>query len=536
MHRSITTSNPTIIPVRSIDPIVAVYRPTLFSMRICQLYGFHLIVEWLLGLLLFGHTVLYNVFWQFTSSLSGLPTPPLQDLPDIGLQRSPIELLFVANAVIIFTVYARATRFYPVIVLCLIGVSYNQFVGYDVAFIVDGGFNFDGGTTAYDREEFASGMILMGALAISHLYFMYIAISGQKAISLTSDTLKPLIRETSDISTFSLEPILRFSNIAPAIRYAGRKIITATLMVLSGIANFLNYWIVMAIAFAIVTVPVLYTVIGEAISGLYSHYQTYGADQNFSWNVTVLLTALFGVLLLFTVAPYFAYWVGRAASRLAQLNLRVTLERIQHLDERAPILFLRSFIDDRAEIGPAGADFQQWLLDCTSRTANLDGILFHEGTEVGPTVALGNPDDKSPPYGVIRGYFTHSNWQDAVARLCTDSRGIVLVLDDTPGVVWEIDHIIETNQRGKVLFLLPPRLIGTAAGKDLLINAISQIYPEYDTPDDQENNGTGLDRAFGLWPGLNGNGELLESSNTSAYAYRLTVRSFLRSLPGIRPA
>jgi hypothetical protein len=126
-------------------------------------------------------------------------------------------------------------------------------------------------------------------------------------------------------------------------------------------------------------------------------------------------------------------------------------------DTRKPVLFLRAFADDQVELPAASLGFLGTLLSLGRHRKTFDELLVEEGTLYGPVVALGNPKDKVPPYGVARGYFHNTEWKKAVSDLARDSVLIVLWIDDTESVWWEVEHIFQNGYADKTLFVLPPK-------------------------------------------------------------------------------
>jgi hypothetical protein len=87
-----------------------------------------------------------------------------------------------------------------------------------------------------------------------------------------------------------------------------------------------------------------------------------------------------------------------------------------------------------------------------------------------------------PPFGVWRTYLhdaTDAAWQAEVARLAQAARAIVMVVDDTGGVLWELRHLAASRLLHKTLFIAPPdyaekaanarlwRLVATEAGLEM---------------------------------------------------------------------
>src|SRR5262249_31181598 len=146
---------------------------------------------------------------------------------------------------------------------------------------------------------------------------------------------------------------------------------------------------------------------------------------------------------------------------------RLSLDWLQRADARPPILFLRAFKDDQIPLRPEKLALLGWLLEFGNRKNNFDRMLLEEGSPYGPVGAIGNPNDKLPPYGAARGYFNNKTWQQAVAGLAQDSAAIVICVDVTEGVWWEIEHVVANDLLTKVLFVVHPRHAGEAANTEL---------------------------------------------------------------------
>ncbi|WP_329343339.1 hypothetical protein OG866_42965 [Streptomyces sp. NBC_00663] len=120
---------------------------------------------------------------------------------------------------------------------------------------------------------------------------------------------------------------------------------------------------------------------------------------------------------------------------------------------QAPVLYLRSFVDDEE----------------AARTGDipLPGMLQFAGIETreelfatvlgafGPVVAVGRPDERLPPMGAVRLYFPSDAWQSAVAQLMEQSRLVVIRLGEGEQLWWEFDHAVRHVPPEKVLAVLP---------------------------------------------------------------------------------
>lgn len=224
--------------------------------------------------------------------------------------------------------------------------------------------------------------------------------------------------------------------------------------------------------------------------------------------------------------------LGRWATKSSQKLMLRSLEDAQAFDPRPPIMFLRSFSDDQVVLKPQRGFFKQWFLDETSRIVSLDHLILKEGTEIGPTVALGNPDDPVPPYGVARGYFEHSTWKEAVSKHCDQAKGIVLVMDTTAGIEWEVEHLFYQNHMHKTLVLLKQDDWGTIEGHKLLAKVVGKTLPDFKMPDKFNATSSEFDgNIVGLWIGSSGRVNFLITSNPNTYLYTIALRMFLRDLP-----
>lgn len=137
-------------------------------------------------------------------------------------------------------------------------------------------------------------------------------------------------------------------------------------------------------------------------------------------------------------------------------------------DPRPPALFLRSFAQDRGEVG----------LDAPhpELPANLEALLLNIAGAYGPVIALGSPNDRSVRSGVGREYVDSQHWQQRVMELTQEAASIVAFVDSTPGIRWEIELLLRRDLRSKSLFLLNPQLARKAAA-DIRNNSVLARSP-----------------------------------------------------------
>ncbi len=242
----------------------------------------------------------------------------------------------------------------------------------------------------------------------------------------------------------------------------------------------------------------------------------------------------FALVLLIPVCVF----LGAGTQWLVQRLVRFSLERLQEVDPRAPVLFLRAFGDDQVPLAPAKIALYGRMLELGRRKTTLDHMLIEEATPYGPVVGLGNPADKNPPYGAARGYFNDRTWRQAVADLASNSVVVVLCLDDTDGVWWEVEHLLASRHLAKTLFLIHPKHALPDANERLL-RRVAQIlnfdpgrterlltYPPARRKGHEATVIAFLMRA-------NGTLSVVHSSTFSRFAYLLTMRLFMREALGL---
>jgi hypothetical protein len=240
---------------------------------------------------------------------------------------------------------------------------------------------------------------------------------------------------------------------------------------------------------------------------------------------------LLGQFALPFAAVFACVLMGSGAQWLLRRLLRFSLDALQEIDTRAPVLFLRAFKDDQVPLkSPRIAAFGR-LLELGRRANSLDQLLLEEATPIGPVVGLGNPDDKRPPYGAARGYFDHKTWQEAVADLANNAILIVICVDDSDGIWWEVEHLVGRRHLHKTLFLLHPRYARASDNAAILRRIAERGSLALGTAA-----GDGASQStIGFFQDRSGGTCVVRSSTFSRFAYLLTLRAFIRERLGLLP-
>jgi hypothetical protein len=143
-------------------------------------------------------------------------------------------------------------------------------------------------------------------------------------------------------------------------------------------------------------------------------------------------------------------YVGAAAmAGLARRHYVLRAARVLELDNRRPILFLRSFADDKVRLWGKG-------IYGKFRRRTIDEAIERFAKRLGPFVAIANPNTQLPRLGAAQTYFSNDTWQNAIGRWVQTAQMIVMVAGRTEGIRWELDHILADEGQAKLVIFLPP--------------------------------------------------------------------------------
>ncbi|HJP92322.1 MAG TPA: hypothetical protein VJ875_10230 [Pyrinomonadaceae bacterium] len=150
-------------------------------------------------------------------------------------------------------------------------------------------------------------------------------------------------------------------------------------------------------------------------------------------------TAIIGGALIIIFSPVFLllyiwgnfktllHHVLRWSRRARQYRIRP--HNVFLRDNRTPILYLRSFLDESNENAES-------FLPTTSEEK-----LVSSYNRSGPVIALGKPGEELPLLGASRIYFDNSTWQAAVLYLLSVSQLVIIQAGIAPGLLWELSVI-----------------------------------------------------------------------------------------------
>jgi hypothetical protein len=123
-------------------------------------------------------------------------------------------------------------------------------------------------------------------------------------------------------------------------------------------------------------------------------------------------------------------------------------------DERAPIVFLRSFDDDGSESD------RSW--SSRVRASPWERYITHEQRlartlrKVGPFKTVGDPTEELPQLGAARVYATDEDWQVTVEDWIAHAGVVLLQTGESEGLSWEVEHAVALGTPERVILSLPP--------------------------------------------------------------------------------
>jgi hypothetical protein len=124
-------------------------------------------------------------------------------------------------------------------------------------------------------------------------------------------------------------------------------------------------------------------------------------------------------------------------------------DTVLELDERQPVLFLRSFADDAIRLWGKGVVGKY-------RGRTIEEAISPLAKMIGPFVGIADPKSRLPLLGAAKTFYPDDTWQTAIARWI-DMAQMILLAGRTEGIGWEIEHISERAALTKLVILMPPR-------------------------------------------------------------------------------
>jgi hypothetical protein len=122
------------------------------------------------------------------------------------------------------------------------------------------------------------------------------------------------------------------------------------------------------------------------------------------------------------------------------------------------VLYLRPFGADDVVLPKPRLPFWSKLLSFLPFPVRIEEALFDVADGYRPLIAIGDPRKSGEKTGgmAYRAYVDNLHWQDYVLDKIQRAESIVIVVQETEGVRWELTQIISRDAARKTLFLFDP--------------------------------------------------------------------------------
>jgi hypothetical protein len=171
--------------------------------------------------------------------------------------------------------------------------------------------------------------------------------------------------------------------------------------------------------------------------------------------------------LLAIVAPFLVMMGGGIIAYYGRQLSANTAQEVLEKDRRPPILYLRSFQDDKNNTLVNGITAGFSIMSGAAGGGRYEECLANIFESYGPFVAVGRPGETLPTLGAAREYVSHAGWQQEVSRLMDMAALVVVHLGRTEGVWWELKTALRALKSRRLIVEMPPYgLIGRLKRRD----------------------------------------------------------------------
>lgn len=168
-----------------------------------------------------------------------------------------------------------------------------------------------------------------------------------------------------------------------------------------------------------------------------------------TWVMVIGLVSLGGA--------FFGRYIYHIGKRMAAPEADVVIQQ----DQRNPVLYLRSFIDDDvaarvvkgSTLVPGESTVSTFSL--TFSVTTEEEIIAKELERIGPCIAVGRRNERLPPLGMARMYFDGEHWQDGVRELMQRAELVIMRAGITEGFLVELRMAVKFVNPKKVIIILP---------------------------------------------------------------------------------
>jgi hypothetical protein len=186
---------------------------------------------------------------------------------------------------------------------------------------------------------------------------------------------------------------------------------------------------------------------------------------------------------LFLIVGIVSFSLGIFLWGVSKRVKAISATAVLQIDKRPPVLYLRSFRDEKkSSLRQNSAVLQYITLMGSVLPQNLNteeeqlAILLKN---IGPAICLGKPGDLLPRPGIHREYVPSESWQQKVIEFISTAQLVIIRANETEGLRWEIDFLWKHAKRTKLIFLLPDKQKNADSFNRLLSTIIGKPVPAY---------------------------------------------------------
>ena len=144
-------------------------------------------------------------------------------------------------------------------------------------------------------------------------------------------------------------------------------------------------------------------------------------------------------------------FVLRAARALARVGWR------EWTTEAPPIVYLRSFEDDDVQLANVVSARRPFLEFFTLRGRDaFEESVAWELSCYGPVLAIARPGHSHVSLGAARVHLHDDEWRSVISEQIDHAKAIAVTIGRTPGLAWELTHIVQSGHLGKTVLVVPP--------------------------------------------------------------------------------
>jgi hypothetical protein len=215
-----------------------------------------------------------------------------------------------------------------------------------------------------------------------------------------------------------------------------------------------------------ISIGSVYNKLGRLYFGCNPENMGFCATKSSDWAKQIglwLIPAFIGIRL--------AILVQSSARKLGSLSVSEALGD----SKRRYILYLRSFTADAIILPKPRLPLLSKILYFRPFPAHIEEELFDVTDGYLPLIAVGRPGGNQELIGGLayRDYLKDENWQTYVREKILAADSIVLLLNSTGGVLWELENVLSHSASAKTVFLIDPR----AKDNEVWQNLTKQIIP-----------------------------------------------------------